>query len=131
MLRIAGTNAHHFQQPRDPLVEYKALMFAAENNLLLPSSKVTELAGIKSHRQPFQRDSFTFTRTGKIGGQSAWRVERVGSKLKTEVNDAVTQVARSGNLEQADRVRQHQTLMPFITYLWKFQLLHLLLTNYS
>lgn len=33
--------------------------------------------------------------------------------------------------EKADNVRQHQTLMLFITYLWKFQLLHLLLTNCS
>lgn len=69
--------ARHFQQQRDPLENYKALIFAAEQNLILPSSKVTELLGTKPKGEQFERGSFRFTRAGKIGGQSGWRVEKI------------------------------------------------------
>lgn len=76
-LQLVEAIARHFQQQRDPLENYKALIFAAEQNLILPSSKVTELIGTKPHGQQFERGSFKFTRAGKIGGQSAWKVEKI------------------------------------------------------
>jgi hypothetical protein len=76
-LQLVEAIARHFQQQRDPLENYKALIFAAEQSLILPSSKVLELAGIKPHGQQFERGSFRFTRAGKIGGQSGWKVEKI------------------------------------------------------
>lgn len=76
-LALIEAIAKHFSAPRDPLAELKALEYAAEHELLLPSSKVRELAGVKPHGQEFQRGSFFFSRCGKIGAQSAWRVKKL------------------------------------------------------
>lgn len=75
-LQLVEAIARHFQQQRDPLENYKALIFAAEQQLILPSSKVTELIGTKPKGEQFERGSFRFTRSGKIGGQSAWKVQK-------------------------------------------------------
>ncbi|WP_371113874.1 hypothetical protein [Microcoleus sp.] len=76
-LQLVEAIAKHFAAPRDPLENYKALEYAAEHNFILPSSKVLELAGVKPHGTEFERGSFRFTRSGKIGGQSGWRVEKL------------------------------------------------------
>jgi hypothetical protein len=76
-LQLIEAIARHFQQQRDPLENYKALIFVAEQSLILPSSKVLELTGIKPQGQQFERGSFRFTRAGKIGGQSGWKVEKI------------------------------------------------------
>lgn len=76
-LQLVEAIAKHFSQQRDPLLEYKALIFAAEQNLILPSSKVLELVGIKPHGQQFERGSFRFTRSRKVGGQSGWKIEKI------------------------------------------------------
>jgi len=44
--------------------------------LILPSSQVTELAEVKPKGEQFERGSFRFTRAGKIGGQSGWKIEK-------------------------------------------------------
>ena len=69
--------AKHFAQPRDLMAEYKALLFAVENKLLLPSSKIQQLIGVKPKGEIFQHGNFRFTRAGKIGNQAAWVVEKV------------------------------------------------------
>jgi hypothetical protein len=74
-LQLIKIIAKHFNQ-YDPMAEYKALIFATENQLILPSSKVTELTGVKPHGQNFTRGSFTFIKSGKIGGESGWLINK-------------------------------------------------------
>jgi hypothetical protein len=76
-LQLVEAIARHFQQQRDPLENYKALIFAAEQSLILPNSKVLELLGVKPNGKEFERGSFKFIRAGKIGGQSGWKVEKI------------------------------------------------------
>jgi len=74
-LQLIEIIAKRFNQ-HDPMAEYKALIFATKNQLILPSSKVTELTGVKPHGKKFTRGSFTFIKSGKIGGESGWLVKR-------------------------------------------------------
>ncbi len=75
-LALVEAIAKHFSQPQDLMAEYKALIFAVENKLLLPSSKIQQLIGTKPKGEIFQYGSFNFVRSGKIGNQSAWLVEK-------------------------------------------------------
>ncbi|MGE5655049.1 MAG: hypothetical protein ACM37W_00245 [Actinomycetota bacterium] len=63
--------------PADPLTRWKSLEEASEKGWLLSSAEVRQLTGVKPKGETFQRGSFTFIRSGKIGGQLAWRVEKV------------------------------------------------------
>lgn len=61
----------------DPLQHYAALERAIASSWLLSSSEVRSLISTNPTGDRFQRGSFVFIRTGKIGGQSAWRVTKV------------------------------------------------------
>ncbi len=75
-LQLIEAITKHFSQQYDPMTEYKALIFATENKLIIPSSKVAELTGVKPHGQEFTRGSFTFIKSGKIGGEAGWLIKR-------------------------------------------------------
>lgn len=61
----------------DPLQHYTALERAIASSWLLSTAEVRSLISTKPHGDRFQRGSFIFIRTGKIGGQAAWRVAKV------------------------------------------------------
>jgi len=76
-LQLIEAIARHFQQQRDPLQHYATLERAIASGWLLSSSEVKTLIGTKPHGDQFQRGSFIFVRSGKIGAQAAWRVAKV------------------------------------------------------
>lgn len=76
-LQLIEAIARHFQQQRDPLQHYAALERAIASGWLLSSSEVRSLISTKPHGDRFQRGSFVFIRSGKIGTQAAWRVAKV------------------------------------------------------
>jgi hypothetical protein len=55
---------------------YKKLLWYAENQIQLTSDELRSLIGIKPSGSQFTRGSFTFTRCGKIGNQSAWSISK-------------------------------------------------------
>lgn len=55
---------------------YKKLLWYAENQIQLASDELRSLIGIRPSGTKFTRGSFTFTREGKIGNQSAWSIKK-------------------------------------------------------
>jgi hypothetical protein len=75
-LQLVEAIASRFAANQDPLAKYKALEYAANHIMLLPTSKVKELIGAKPNKRQFQRGTFVFTKTDiKIGRESAWRTQ--------------------------------------------------------
>lgn len=62
--------------PPDPLANLRALQEVADQGWLLSSSQLAQLLGVKPHGSEFSRHGFTFTKTGKVGAESAWKVTR-------------------------------------------------------
>ena len=73
-LELIEAIARHIAATRDPLQHYAALERAIASSWLLSTSEVRSLIGVKPAGEKFQRGSFIFIRTGKIGAQSAWRI---------------------------------------------------------
>jgi hypothetical protein len=48
----------------------------ANNGWLISTAEVKQLIGAKPSGERFTRGSFAFIRSGKIGGQNAWKVIR-------------------------------------------------------
>jgi len=67
----------------EPLQHYAELERAIASGWLLSTAEVRLLIGIKPRGDRFQRGSFVFIRSGKIGAQSAWRVAKVVSNGNT------------------------------------------------
>jgi hypothetical protein len=64
--------------PPDPLSNLRSIQEACDRGWLLSTSQLAVLLGVKSlSGKTVQRFGFTFTRAGKNGGESAWRVERM------------------------------------------------------
>jgi hypothetical protein len=76
-LQLVKAIARHFAASQDPLAKYKALEYAANHIMLLPTSKIQELTGAKPSKRHFQRGIFIFTKieNTKIGRETAWRVQ--------------------------------------------------------
>ena len=68
-------------QRRSPLDNYRDLDEAVRRNWLLTSSQVEDLIGAKPSPKPgqnhYDRACWRFSKSGKIGKESAWRVERL------------------------------------------------------
>jgi hypothetical protein len=77
LLQLAEAMARHLSKMRDPLQHYAALERAIASGWLLSSSEVRSLIGVKPSGDRFQRGSFIFIRSGKIGAQAAWKVLKV------------------------------------------------------
>ena len=75
----AKLNASQSQSP-NPLWYMKELKQAAEENWLLTTAEIRELIGVKpTTRQgsdTYKRGGWLFTKAGKIGNQTAWRVSK-------------------------------------------------------
>lgn len=59
----------------DPLSHYKQLEWAIANKVKLSTKEVQSLIGVKPHGETFDRGSYRFVRSGKIGSQGAWLVD--------------------------------------------------------
>jgi len=110
-LQLIEAIARHFAANQDPLAKYKALEYAANHIMLLPTSKVKELIGAKPSKSQFQRGTFVFTKTDiKIGRESAWRTQmtpnafRPTPEYQTAPGDRWEKLHQSLNpgLEQTD-----------------------------
>jgi len=110
-LQLVEAIARHFATNQDPLAKYKALEYAANHIMLLPTSKVKELIGAKPSKSQFQRGTFVFTKTDiKIGRESAWRTQmtpnafRPTPEYQTAPGDRWEKLHQSLNpgLEQTD-----------------------------
>jgi hypothetical protein len=110
-LQLVETIARHFATNQDPLAKYKALEYAANHIMLLPTSKVKELIGAKPSKSQFQRGTFVFTKTDiKIGRENAWRTQmtpnafRPTPEYQTAPGDRWEKLHQSLNpgLEQTD-----------------------------
>jgi len=80
ILQLVEAIARHFTN-QDPLAKYKALEYAANHIIFLPSSKIAELTGATPRKIHFRRGTFVFTKIegSKIGRESAWRVQMMAN----------------------------------------------------
>jgi len=110
-LQLIEAITRHFFANTDPLAKYKALEYAANHIMLLPTSKVKELIGAKPSKSQFQRGTFVFTKTDiKIGRENAWRTQmtpnafRPTPEYQTAPGDRWEKLHQSLNpgLEQTD-----------------------------
>lgn len=75
--------AEALTQHLDPVAKYKALEYAANHIMLLPTSKIKELTGVKPSKNRFQRGTFIFSKTEKkIGRETAWQVQMTPSAYR-------------------------------------------------
>ena len=67
--------------PSNPIAHWEKLKIAADEGFWLTSKEVKQLTGTKpvlrSGETTWQRGCFTFQKAGKIGGQTAWKVEKI------------------------------------------------------
>ncbi|MEN9567487.1 MAG: hypothetical protein RLZZ69_2683 [Cyanobacteriota bacterium] len=67
--------------PPDPLWYLGKLEIARASGWELTTSQVKELIGVKPSckqgKKTFKRGSFIFVKTGKIGNQTSWKVQKV------------------------------------------------------
>ncbi|MEG4855730.1 hypothetical protein QUB10_33335 [Microcoleus sp. B5-D4] len=83
ILQLVEAIARHFAANQDPLANYKALEYAANHIILLPTSKIKELTGAKPSKNQFQRGTFVFTKTdSKIGRERAWRIQMTANAFR-------------------------------------------------
>lgn len=75
---IAGKLAEVIPTPTlDPLANLRLIQEASEQGWLLSSSQLAPLLGVKPPSgAEFQRYGFTFTRSGRNGAESAWRITK-------------------------------------------------------
>jgi hypothetical protein len=76
-LELIEAIARHIAATRDPLQHFTSLERAIASGWLLSTSEVRSLIGVKPSGDRFQRGSFVFIRSGKIGNQAAWKVLKV------------------------------------------------------
>ncbi|MBR8840196.1 MAG: hypothetical protein DSM106950_40955, partial [Stigonema ocellatum SAG 48.90 = DSM 106950] len=62
---------------QSPLDSYRELSEAAAQGWILPTSVVKQMIKTRPHGEQFIRGSFKFIRTGRIGIEAGWRVERL------------------------------------------------------
>lgn len=75
LVEVVEAIARHFATNQDPLAKYKALEYAANHVMLLPSSKIKELTGAKPNKNKFHGIFFISKTNLKIGREIAWKVE--------------------------------------------------------
>ena len=69
--------AEKIQPARSPLQNWRELEEACQRGWLLTTKQVYELVGSKPEGRTWQRGAFIFTKSGKIGYQTAWSVEKI------------------------------------------------------
>jgi hypothetical protein len=79
MLEFVELLTQKMQPARSPLWHHGELERAYEAGWLLTSKEVQQLIGVKPIGDVFDRGCWRFVRSGKIGVQTAWRVEKSSS----------------------------------------------------
>ncbi|MGL4502484.1 MAG: hypothetical protein ACRC78_02170 [Planktothrix sp.] len=74
--RLVGAIASNIQ-PRSPLWFHDELEKATKQGWILSTSEVEALIGVKPKGEVFCRGGWEFLRTGKIGNQGAWKVNKL------------------------------------------------------
>ena len=81
IIEVLGTAIASRLQPIDPIAYNHSLEQAQEQNWILSSKEVKQLIGIKPScpkgENVFTRGCWTFTKAGKIGNQTGWRVKKI------------------------------------------------------
>jgi len=60
-----------------PFAKEEALLWYSENKILISTSQARDLIGISPKGAEFVRGSFRFVRSGKVGNQNSWLVEKI------------------------------------------------------
>jgi hypothetical protein len=83
-LKLVEAIARHFKVETDPLAKYKALEYAANHILLLPTSKIQELIEVKPRKSPIEWGNFIIWKKTevKIGREMAWSIQMKPSAFK-------------------------------------------------
>ncbi|MFN6572385.1 hypothetical protein [Dendronalium sp. ChiSLP03b] len=72
--------SYTYTRQTSPLSGYEELEKAVQFGWVLPTSKIKELIGaspkLQHDEQVWQRGCFTFSKHGKIGSETGWRVEK-------------------------------------------------------
>jgi hypothetical protein len=78
--RLSETLRARPQLPVNPLWYMEVLEQACASGWILASEEIHQLIGVKPNclkgHDSFQRGNWVFTKTGKLGGQTAWRVSK-------------------------------------------------------
>jgi hypothetical protein len=70
-----------YQIPKpSPLIQFEELEKAAANRWILSTSTVREITGIVPRDNNFSRGSFVFIRSGTVGREAGWIVQKMASK---------------------------------------------------
>ncbi|ACK68471.1 hypothetical protein PCC8801_4564 (plasmid) [Rippkaea orientalis PCC 8801] len=81
IIEVLGSAIASRLQPIDPIAYNHSLEQAQQNNWILSSSEVKQLIGIKPScpkgENVFTRGCWAFTKAGKIGNQTGWRVKKI------------------------------------------------------
>ena len=81
IIEVLGTAIASRLQPIDPIAYNHSLEQAQEKNWILSSKEVKQLIGIKPScpkgENVFTRGCWAFTKAGKIGNQTGWRVKKI------------------------------------------------------
>ncbi|MCC3575252.1 MAG: hypothetical protein JGK30_26005 [Microcoleus sp. PH2017_40_RAT_O_B] len=83
-LKLVEAIARHFKVETDPLAKYKALEYAANHILLLPTSKIQELIKVKPRKSPIEWGNFIIWKKTevKIGREMAWSIQMKPSAFR-------------------------------------------------
>ncbi|MDJ0590532.1 MAG: hypothetical protein QNJ72_11130 [Pleurocapsa sp. MO_226.B13] len=103
--RAIATEIAPYLPPKDLLWQLERLRWCAEEKLQLTTSQVKELIGVKPRGDRFVRGSFTFDKVGKIGKESAWRVENKSSYVLLNQESPSGALLDSGGVSMCDRSR--------------------------
>jgi hypothetical protein len=78
LLHLLGAMAAATPPPPSPLARFEQLQAMADNDWRPSSSELADILGLSSlSGQQFERYGFRFTRAGRNGQQSAWKVEKL------------------------------------------------------
>ncbi len=81
IIEVLGTAIASRLQPIDPIAYNHSLEQAQQQNWILSSKEVKQLIGIKPScpkgENVFTRGCWSFTKAGKIGNQTGWRVKKI------------------------------------------------------
>jgi hypothetical protein len=64
---------------QSPIAHWDELDKSVRKKYLLTTTEITKLIGTRPSGVEYIRGAFKFTKVGKIGGQSAWKVTRIDS----------------------------------------------------
>ena len=68
--------------PPNPISHWEKLQWLVDNEIIISTAEIQQLVGTKPKGDRWNRGSFVFEKTGKLGTQSGWRVYKPKHKSK-------------------------------------------------